>query len=161
MATEYPNSNEIVPGVFVTPGEAVYIVDDKGEVVTWNADEAAADPEAFTAALAAVALAASEGAGAVRDNIGSNSERLRERIEKTLLKDRMQLGQVPLSVCPYCGVDDVEITDHRPEVEGGKELICQDMECLTCKRIWTIEYRPVQWFGYDEQGNFDETPRPL
>jgi hypothetical protein len=59
---------EVVPGVFIEPGSAVYIVDEIGEVVSWNEDEFD-DPFAVTAALNAVALAASKGAGAVRQNL--------------------------------------------------------------------------------------------
>jgi len=85
MPIQYPGCNEIVRGVFIAPGEAVYIADEQGEIATWNADEVAEDPDAFTAALAAVALATKEGPQAVRDNITSKGERLRERIEATLL----------------------------------------------------------------------------
>jgi hypothetical protein len=77
--------------VFIGPGE-VYILDARGEIVHWNAEEVAEDEEAFTAALTAVALAAREGPEAVRDNITSKGERLSELIEATLLglnpKDR-------------------------------------------------------------------------
>lgn len=82
---KYPGTAEIVPGVFIAVGEAVYIADDKGEVVTWNADEVAEDGEAFTAALNAVILAALYGPDAVRDNLSSKGERLRELIDATLL----------------------------------------------------------------------------
>jgi hypothetical protein len=82
---KYPGCTEVVPGVFISVGDAVYIADEKGEVVTWNADEVAEDGEAFTAALNGVILAALYGADAVRDNISSHGERLEELITSTLL----------------------------------------------------------------------------
>jgi hypothetical protein len=66
---EYENFTEIVPGVFYEPGEAVYIVDGKGEVCSWNADEWAEDPTAITATIVAVALAAAKGPSSVRHNL--------------------------------------------------------------------------------------------
>jgi hypothetical protein len=80
---EYADIPEIAPGVFVTPGDAVYIVDDEGEVVTWNADEAAEDGFAFTAALNAVALATKHGAAAVRANIADAGQTLERMILET------------------------------------------------------------------------------
>lgn len=82
---EYPGTVEVVPDVFIAAGDAVYIADEKGEVVTWNHDEIAEDGEAFTAALNGVILATLGGANAVRDNLSSHGERLRELIEATML----------------------------------------------------------------------------
>lgn len=61
---------EPVPGVVIAlDGEcpSVYIRDSQGEVVMWNYDEIVEDPEAWTASLHAVALAASKGPAAVRE----------------------------------------------------------------------------------------------
>jgi len=74
---------EIVPGVFYAPGDAVYIVDDEGEVVSWNRDEWHDDSEAVTATVTAVALAAKCGAAAVRCNINSGGEALDELLIET------------------------------------------------------------------------------
>lgn len=79
---EYADLPEIVPGVFVA-GDAVYIVDDDGEVVSWNADEIADDSMAFTAAVSAVALAAKRGAAAVRANIETAGDTLDDLILET------------------------------------------------------------------------------
>lgn len=65
---DYADMNEVAPGVFVSPGDGVYLVDDIGEVVCWVATEME-DPEAFTAAVSAVALAASKGVGEVRKKL--------------------------------------------------------------------------------------------
>lgn len=57
------------PGVVIAlDGECpgVYISDEEGEVVCWIYDEIVEDPEAWTASLHAVALAASKGPAAVR-----------------------------------------------------------------------------------------------
>jgi hypothetical protein len=89
---DYEDFVEITPGVFIDPYHAVYIVDEKGEVVTWNYDEIVEDGngEGFTAALFAVALAASEGAHTVRENLESKGKRIQERVEKTeqMISDR-------------------------------------------------------------------------
>jgi hypothetical protein len=68
---EYSDTPEIVPGVFVAPGSALYIVDEQGEVCSWNYDEICEDGEAFTAAINAAILATAKGANAVRQNIES------------------------------------------------------------------------------------------
>lgn len=65
----YSGIPEIVPGIFVEPSDAVYIVDDEGEVVSWNSDEWEEDPEAVTATVNAVILATKQGANAVRQNM--------------------------------------------------------------------------------------------
>lgn len=66
VKNRYPGTIEVVPGVFIASGDAVYIADEQGEVVSWNHDEVAEDGEAFTAALNAVILATRAGANAVR-----------------------------------------------------------------------------------------------
>ncbi len=66
---EYENMTEIVPGVFVNPGESVHIVDEIDEVACWNNDEWQDDPESITATVNAVILATKYGAKAVRENI--------------------------------------------------------------------------------------------
>jgi hypothetical protein len=80
---EYDGIPEIAPGVFVSAGDAVYIVDDRGEVMSWNCDEAADDEYAFTAALNAVALAVKHGAAAVRQNIDDAGDTLDKMILAT------------------------------------------------------------------------------
>lgn len=80
---EYAGMNEPVPGVFVETGSAVYIVDDVGEVVSWNADEWAEDPESVTGMVNAVALAAVKGAAAVRQNIGLHGHVLKQLMHET------------------------------------------------------------------------------
>lgn len=63
---KYKDSIEVVPGVFVAP-DALYIVDDQGEVCMWNIDEVSEeDNNAFTAAINAVAIAAKYGANKCR-----------------------------------------------------------------------------------------------
>jgi hypothetical protein len=60
---------EPAPGVVIACDEndpGVYISDEQGEVVCWVYDEIVEDPEAWTASLHAVALAASKGPAAVR-----------------------------------------------------------------------------------------------
>lgn len=66
---EYEDMTEIVPGVFVNPGDSVYIVDEQSEIVSWNTDEWQNDPESITATINAVILATKYGAKAVRENI--------------------------------------------------------------------------------------------
>jgi hypothetical protein len=83
---EYEKFTEIVPGVFYEPGEAVYIVDGKGEVCCWNADEWAEDPTAITATIVAVALAASKGPIAVRENLASKGNTVQSLINGTFSK---------------------------------------------------------------------------
>jgi hypothetical protein len=85
IADEYEGCPQVVPGVFIEAGEAVYIVDDEGEVVSWNYNEIEEDEEAFTAALTAVALAAKWGPRAVRNNIGDGSI-LEDLIKATALE---------------------------------------------------------------------------
>jgi len=80
---EYADSTEIVPGVFVDPGDAVYIVDDIGEVASWNADEWAEDPEAVTATINACIVATKYGPAAVRKNIENKGATLMSLIEST------------------------------------------------------------------------------
>jgi len=80
---DYPHATEITPGVFVDPGNAVYLCDEQGEVATWNCDEVAEDPEAFTAAITAVVLAASYGASEVRKNIDDKGATLDKVIDNT------------------------------------------------------------------------------
>lgn len=87
-ASDYPGCSEIVPGVFVAPGDAVYIADADGEIATWNADEVAEDKEAFTAALCAVALATSRGPEAVRANIRDKGDTLDDLINDTKRRQR-------------------------------------------------------------------------
>ena len=80
---EYQDIPEIVPGVFVLPGAGVYIVDDDGEVCSWNDGEWEGDPEAVTATVNAVALAAAKGAAAVRRNIASRGAVIDQLIQET------------------------------------------------------------------------------
>ena len=85
-ATHYDNYSEyteIVPGVFYEPGDAVYIVDDEGEVISWNCDEWADDTDAITATITAVVLATKRGAMAVRTNINGGGAELIDLIEET------------------------------------------------------------------------------
>jgi hypothetical protein len=55
----------VFPGIDITV-EGVYISDDLGEIVCWVYEEIEEDPEAWTASLRAVALAAAHGPVAVR-----------------------------------------------------------------------------------------------
>lgn len=60
---------EIAPGVVVcydSEASGLYISDGHGEIVCWVYDEIVEDPEAWTASLRAVAIAAQNGPGAVR-----------------------------------------------------------------------------------------------
>jgi hypothetical protein len=96
---DYADITEVSEGVFIDAGNAVYIVDDEGEVVSWNADEAAEDGEAFTAALNATALACLCGAGAVRECIATNGATLENLIQQTydeLTSERPYADVVPL-----------------------------------------------------------------
>lgn len=65
----YLGCDEIFPGVYVdfTEEPAVYIADEKGEIVCWVYDEVKEDPSAWTASMRAVAIAAKEGPQAVRE----------------------------------------------------------------------------------------------
>ena len=69
---------EPVPGVVIAiggDGSGVYISDDEGEIVCWIYDEIVEDPEAWTASLHAVAMAASEGPAAVRKFLNAKNGR--------------------------------------------------------------------------------------
>lgn len=80
---DYADFTEVLPGVFYEPGAAVYIVDDEGEVVSWNADEWAEDPFAVTATVMAVAVAVHCGVEAVRENMQTRGELLQRLISRT------------------------------------------------------------------------------
>jgi len=90
---QYGDIPEVVPGVFVDPGQMVYIVDARGEVVSWGEDEWADDTYSVTAAVTAVAIAALDGASMVRLNIARSGEVLRSFIGLTA--ERLQ-DAVPL-----------------------------------------------------------------
>jgi hypothetical protein len=63
----------VVPGVEIAvggDGSGVYISDEHGEIVCWIYDEIVEDPEAWTASLHAVALAASGQFAKIREMIG-------------------------------------------------------------------------------------------
>jgi hypothetical protein len=65
---DYPGTVEVVPGVFIAFDDhcpAIYVADERGEIVTWNYDEME-DPSAWTASLMAVILAAKLGTAANR-----------------------------------------------------------------------------------------------
>ena len=64
-----PNLIEVTKGVFVSVGDAIYIVDDQGEVTSWNQDEWSEDSDSVTACAVACIVASQKGAGAVRKNI--------------------------------------------------------------------------------------------
>jgi hypothetical protein len=130
---EYQNLSEIVPGVFVEPGDGVYIVDDQGEVVSWTKDEWAEDPWAVTAAVCACILAARRGPAAVRQSLFSQAGNLLDdlieetasrlksstrcccdnctwrctAVETKVIRDFWQrvdpAGEVPVGECPECG----------------------------------------------------------
>lgn len=74
----YPDLIEVTKGVFVSSGEAVYIVDDQGEVTSWNLYEWADDPESVTACVVACIVAAQKGASAVRKNIELSGQILKD-----------------------------------------------------------------------------------
>ena len=95
---DWSDTTEVVPGVFVDPGNNVTIIDDQGIVTSWSADEWAEDPDAVTACVNASILAAAKGSAAVRANIG-NGETLRDLIDETMAKVRPDGNQtviVPL-----------------------------------------------------------------
>ena len=79
---DYVDIPEIVPGVFVDPGNGVYIVDDEGEVACW-VDSEWSDPDAVTATINAVILATKKGASAVRQNIIDNGQTLLNLVLET------------------------------------------------------------------------------
>ena len=85
---QYADIPEIVPGVFVSPGECVHIVDDQGEVVSWTGDEWDADPESVTATINAVILAAKFGPAAVRRNIADKGQTIENLIRETALLNK-------------------------------------------------------------------------
>ena len=68
---------------------------------------------------------------------------------------------VGLDVCPYCRTDDVEIHDHRPEYDHEGDMVCQDFRCCKCEREWTVEYRPVAYFIFNDREEFIDTPNLL
>jgi hypothetical protein len=80
---EYGDCIEILPGIFVDVGNAIYIADDNGEVASWNLDEWLEDPDAITATICAVALAAKKGANSVRENIKTKGLTLDRMILET------------------------------------------------------------------------------
>lgn len=64
----YPGCSEIEKGIFIDEDDpAVYIADEKGEIVMWDHDEMKTDPGAWMASLSAVAMAAKDGPTAVRE----------------------------------------------------------------------------------------------
>ena len=73
---------EVCKGVFVSAGEAIYIVDECGEVTSWNQDEWAEDAESVTACAVACIVAAQKGAGAVRRNIELSGSIVRDMIAR-------------------------------------------------------------------------------
>ena len=76
MKPKYPGTTEVVPGVFIdfSADPAVYIADDKGEIVMWNWLEVVQDPGAWTASLMAVIVAAKLGTEAEREVIDSHGD---------------------------------------------------------------------------------------
>lgn len=84
---EYKDMIELVPGVFICNQDpnatAVHIVDRQSEVAMWNSDEVAEDPEAFIAAITAVALAAAYDASKVRLNIENKGQCVDDMIAET------------------------------------------------------------------------------
>ncbi len=82
-ATPYEDDEslvEVTKGVFVSVGDAIYIVDDQGEVTSWNCDEWVEDPDSVTACAVACIVAAQKGAGAVRKNIELSGSILRDMV---------------------------------------------------------------------------------
>ena len=75
-----PNLIEVTKGVFVSVGDAVYIVDDQGEVTSWNQDEWSEDTESVTACAVACIVAAQKGASAVRKNIELSGQIVRDMV---------------------------------------------------------------------------------
>ena len=73
-----PDLIEVTKGVFVSSGEAVYIVDDQGEVISWNLDEWTDDPEIVTGCVVSCIVAAQKGASAVRKNIELSEQILKD-----------------------------------------------------------------------------------
>ena len=83
----YNDLLELVPGVFIDDKDpnntAVFIVDRKGESVTWNSAEVAEDPMVFIYAISAVALAAKYNSHAVRENIANKGRNIAEMVMDT------------------------------------------------------------------------------
>jgi len=77
---DYNECVELSPGVFAWTGEFVAIVDDEGEVCSWNRDEWEEDSESVTATVNAVALAVAKGSAAVRKNINNGGLELRNLV---------------------------------------------------------------------------------
>lgn len=76
-----PNLIEVTKGVFVSVGDAIYIVDDQGEVTSWNQDEWSEDSDSVTACAVACIVAAQKGAGAVRKNIELSGQIVRGMVQ--------------------------------------------------------------------------------
>lgn len=85
---DYRDQTEVVPGVFVDPGESVTIVDRDGEVVHWTADEWIEDPEAVTATVNLSILAAVKGPEAARESIEQKGKTLVDLIDETMYRVR-------------------------------------------------------------------------
>ena len=90
-AKDYEKLYSPAPGIFVDTEKfsAIYIIDNKGEVVSWNYDEVKEDPSAWTASINAAVMAATKGPQAVREVSGpplpdwKEAERLRrEKLEE-------------------------------------------------------------------------------
>jgi len=83
---EYPLCSELVPGVFFSADDGIYIVDDEGEVCCWVESEWVEDPTVTLTIAAAVALATAKGAAAVRQNIAFQGHLLVALQEETFAK---------------------------------------------------------------------------
>jgi len=72
---------------------------------------------------------------------------------------------VGMDVCPYCKGTDLEVKETRFESDppdagpGPEDYACIDYGCENCGRHWTVECRPVAYFLYDQDDEFDDTPR--
>lgn len=93
--------SELVPGVFLSPGEALHIVDDEGEACSWTVDEWGEDPEAVTAAITAAVIAAAKGSAAVRENIKMGGTVLQAMLDETQTLVRGKPVRVRSPVVPY------------------------------------------------------------
>lgn len=80
---EYEGCTELVYGVYLDDEGAIYIHDGESEVCCWVYDEIVEDPDAFIAAVTAVAIAAKLGANAVRRNITDKGTTLRGLLRRT------------------------------------------------------------------------------
>jgi hypothetical protein len=67
MELKYESHNGV--RVEVSPYNAIYIHDERGEIVMWNIDEVREEPEIFTAIANAVAIAFTHGGNALRRTI--------------------------------------------------------------------------------------------